>query len=159
MAAINPNQPTDFTINEWKGFINQQRDLKLNNLNLVDSQIVSLAEVLKENTTVQRIDLSNNNITVIGAKAIADMLRVNKRIASHPLLATGAINIGSNPIGKEGLLEIMKALVDSGKAGYCLDLDDQIGITEEDCLALASDPAVLALGERTKAIRSALYPW
>lgn len=73
-----------------------QIDLSYKDISPEDA--ASIAEVLKENTTLTHIDLGYNRIGPGGAKAIADSLKVNRTVTS--LIMWG------NKIGNEGAHDI-----------------------------------------------------
>ena len=66
-----------------------------------DSDAADIADVLKVSTTIEVVDLSNNNIGDKGAVAIANMLRVNTALTT---LASG-LEIREIPLTAESLLE------------------------------------------------------
>lgn len=75
-------------------------DLSNNNINI--EGVKHLANILKENKTLQEINLAGNNIGDKGAKCLADMLAVNKTLQ--------VIELNLNDIGDEGAQSIAASL-------------------------------------------------
>lgn len=67
-----------------------------------DAQIRTLVEKLKNNTIVQRLDLSYNKIGNEGAKALAEMLKTNKTLKE--------LSLSVNQIGDVGATALAEAL-------------------------------------------------
>ena len=63
----------------------------------------NLAQILRYNTTLERLYLSNNNISDGGAVALAQALRHNSNLERLHLT-------GNNAIGKEGTCQLVQAL-------------------------------------------------
>lgn len=136
MSAI-----TEYTTkDQWTSYIDnipgERKSLELSGLNLTDSNIVGLAEALKNNTSVTRLDLTCNKITHIGAKALAAALLENGTIATNPMVDTGVILLYDNQMGKEGVLAVIKALHQSNRALWTTSVADN-GLTEEDMNEMA----------------------
>jgi len=76
------------------------RSLSLRGNNIGDAVVVEMASVMMENMRSQLVTLNlwGNNITDIGASAIATMLRGNTTLRS--------LDLGGNQIGDAGLLEL-----------------------------------------------------
>ncbi|MBY0377591.1 MAG: hypothetical protein K2Q33_03395 [Gammaproteobacteria bacterium] len=71
-----------------------------------DNDLFIVAELLKKDTRVRKLILSDNSITNRGAEAIADLLRYNKTIQS--------LDLSYNNIGDAGMQKVMHALQSSG---------------------------------------------
>lgn len=107
-------------------------DLKLTNQNLTDENIVALAEVLKDDQKIWRLDLSKNKIGDIGAKALAAALKTNSFICTNGLTDIGALDLCDNPIGKEGFKAIMSAIKETGRLMWTVGLGPiDLGLDEE----------------------------
>ena len=70
--------------------------------NIGDEGAIILADILRYNNTVQKINLGHNNIGDEGAIAIAHMLRSNTSIRE--------IDLRGNNIGKEGAIALADML-------------------------------------------------
>ncbi|KAJ1062947.1 hypothetical protein K5549_004976 [Capra hircus] len=105
-AAIHPcGNPTviEDALEKIKNNDPDTTEVNLNNIENITSQTLArFAEALKANTVVKTFSLANTRADDSAAKAIADMLRVNRHITS--------INIESNFITGKGILAIMRAL-------------------------------------------------
>ncbi len=135
------------TKDQWTTYINnlgETVNLELSGLGLTDSNIVGLAEALKNDTRVTRLDLKNNKITSVGAKALAEALLENKKIATNRLWDTGVILLDENQLGKDGVLAIFKVLHQSKRAAWTTSVADN-GLTEGDLVEIAEAPEVQKL--------------
>lgn len=156
---------TNYTVDGWKEYLNDKWILDLSKRDLTDEHIVALAEVLKENTRITSINLSENKFTAIGAKALAQALIANKSIASHPLTCTGAIDVSGNHIGLDGFLALCSAIVKSGRPGYCFSVDETFAVnpdgtpsfSEKEAEELNNNPDLKELARRTEMVRGILY--
>jgi hypothetical protein len=72
---------------------------------------VALADALKVNKSVTKINLEDNEIGAEGAAALTDALKVNKSVTS--------INISCNRIGAEGASESIRAEFGVVVAEHC----------------------------------------
>ncbi len=90
------------------------RDGKANlfDMDLNDTDIEKLCEVLESNTTVRELDLSQNNIGPKGAKALADTLHKKVKNGTEKLVC---LDLRLNHIGSQGTAAIANALFDSQK--------------------------------------------
>jgi len=86
-------------------------------LSLGDDEAVHLTQSLAGNTTLRALDLSNNQIGEIGAKAVADFVK-NSSLKK--------LNFASNRLGNEGALALARSLKGSSLQELCLG-DNQIG--------------------------------
>ena len=72
------------------------------NHGIVDDGAIKLANALKNNNVVERIDLRGNNIGDEGALAFAEALKVNRKLRS--------LNLQDNDIGDEGAKAIIHVM-------------------------------------------------
>ncbi|ORC87639.1 putative leucine-rich repeat protein (LRRP) [Trypanosoma theileri] len=80
------------------------REITLGNNNATDASTEALAEMLRENTTLEYLDLRLNTITAVGARNLAhDGLAYNTFLLS--------LCLSGNPIGSVGGDEIAKGLI------------------------------------------------
>jgi hypothetical protein len=141
----------------WREYVQGKTNLDLGSMNLGDESIIALAEILKEDTTIRSIDLSNNKITVVGANALADALRVNDYIATNPFGDTNALNFSGNDFGKEGIFAIIKAFDETNRFVHCLVLEDE-NITDEDVEELIRTPEMIRIRTRSDEFQKQLHP-
>jgi hypothetical protein len=76
--------------------------LNLSNNEMGDIGTIELANGLNSNTTLLEINLSNNNIGDKGLNVLATVLKVNKSIID--------LNLSNNNIGDKGVFELMEVL-------------------------------------------------
>jgi hypothetical protein len=77
-------------------------NLKWNTIGKDPSGVIALCDVLKSNLTIGHVDLRNNRINNVGAKAIAELLRTNATI-TH-------IDLSWNDLGVDGGLALLEGL-------------------------------------------------
>lgn len=93
---------------------------------------MALAEVLKDDQKIWRLDLSKNKIGDIGAKALANALKTNHFICTNGLSDTGNLDLCDNPIGKEGFKAIMSVIKKTGRPMWTVSLGPiDLGLDEE----------------------------
>ena len=85
-----------------KEYFNGLNTLNLAGCNIDDKQIKQIVHIIKKNKTIQKLDLSFNSITEIGAKSIAYLLKNNPVITD--------INLELNYIKDNGVKAITQAL-------------------------------------------------
>ena len=83
------------------------RKLDLSNNNISNAGAVALAQALHHNSTLRKLDLSNNNISDGGAVALAQALHHNTTLES---LGLSTNNTSNNAIGREGTHQLVQAL-------------------------------------------------
>ena len=76
--------------------------LDLHNTSISSSSVITLAEGLQSNRTLERLDLSKNKIECPGAAALAQVLKTNKTL-TH-------LQLRENRIGDSGAKEFVEAL-------------------------------------------------
>ena len=76
--------------------------LNLQNTSISSSCVITLAEALQSNRTLQRLDLSENEIGYLGAAALAQALKKNQTL-TH-------LQLSGNKIGDSGAKEFVEAL-------------------------------------------------
>ncbi|ORZ28521.1 hypothetical protein BCR41DRAFT_345458 [Lobosporangium transversale] len=69
---------------------------------IFDKEVLTLSEALKTNTTLAILDLSDNSVGDKGALALSEALKINSSLTS--------LRLGSNSIGDEGALALSVAL-------------------------------------------------
>ncbi|KJE93980.1 small GTP-binding protein, variant 1 [Capsaspora owczarzaki ATCC 30864] len=99
-----------------------------------DAEAQAISEALKVNTTLTQLDLSDNQIHDAGAQAIAEALKVNTTLT--------LLDLSHNPVGDAGALSISEALRQN-KTLQILDLAyNQIGYVEETVLRHSIHPTL-----------------
>ncbi|KJE95232.1 hypothetical protein CAOG_009893 [Capsaspora owczarzaki ATCC 30864] len=94
-----------------------------------DAEALAIAEALKVNTTVTRVELWQNQIGVAGASAIAETLKVNKAVTS--------IAVWDNQIGDAGASAIAETLKVNKTVTWITVWDNQIGDAGASAIAEA----------------------
>ena len=79
------------------------RKLNLSDCGFGDSCLLVLSKILKRNTNFSQVDLSKNDFSNEGLRALADSLRDFNSTIVH-------LNIGGNHIGPEGTMYLFQAL-------------------------------------------------
>ncbi len=149
---------------------------------LTDKSLIPLLTAIKQNSHIQIVDLSSNQIGDTGAIAIAETITLRKRITWHVtcnnIRASGAealvralanarhnysIDLSENGLGNEGALKVALALKDIRGNIRHLYLRYN-GIDDEGDRLLAKNlPQAVEVTYRTEAIRLSEYairhPW
>lgn len=127
-------QPCDLRdVNSWNAYLSgvfanisakEQKELDLSSKNLRDENVIPLAEALKTySSPIQRINLQDNEISDLGAKALASALILNNYLIQG-IFRT--LNLQANKIGKEGLQALLTAFLLTHR------FDDQMNTLEVD---------------------------
>lgn len=105
--------------------------LNLSSQNLTDNNIIALAEVLKDDNKIWRLDLSDNQIGDIGAKALANALKTNEFICTNIMTDSGNLNLFNNPIEKAGYKAIINAVKETQRPPSTIGIDQvDLGLVE-----------------------------
>lgn len=131
------------TVDEWVAYIGDWREVRLANADLDDTDAINLAKALESNEKLTELDLSNNKITAIGAKAFAELFRINRSFGSGPDKKV-CLDLRDNPLGKEGVLAIAEAVYETDRSGDCIGLDND-GLTEGEEDEFLRTPAMMGL--------------
>lgn len=91
----------------------EQTSVNLSNCNINDEGVDAIVQLLKTNTALVELDLSDNHITDIGAKKIAEVLSEPKRIAGiiSGNVKFARLNLAKNQIGLEGRIYLLEMLI------------------------------------------------
>ena len=117
--------------------------LELSNNNISDAGAVALAQVLHHNSTLERLYLSNNNISDAGAVALAQALHHNSTLER--------LYLSNNNISDAGAVALAQALHHNSTLEW-LDLSGNDAIGKEDTHQL-----VQALTVNTSITKATLY--
>jgi Ran GTPase-activating protein (RanGAP) involved in mRNA processing and transport len=82
--------------------LHEIQSVELKNANIDAEGASALADALKANTSLTKIDIAANRIGNEGVSALADALKLNTSVTN--------INLGWNEIGKEGALALVDGL-------------------------------------------------
>jgi Ran GTPase-activating protein (RanGAP) involved in mRNA processing and transport len=102
-------------------------DINFGNCDIDDADVLDLSIGLTSNNSLTRLDLYMNNITQIGAKYLAEALKVNTCLKS--------LNLFENNIFTAGAIMLAEALLTNNTLD-CLDLGGN-RISDEACLTLS----------------------
>ena len=90
-------------VNEIKEALQTNTQLiSLTLCDVIDHGVISIAEAIEVNTTLQNLDISSNNISDAGAAAISDSLKRNSSLVK--------LNMSRNKITSEGAKKMVEAL-------------------------------------------------
>ena len=89
-------------LNTMKAIKNQTRGIFLNYASISDHGTEVIAECLKSNDIVTKLDLDSNKITCYGAIFIAKAMKINMSMVF--------LRLSSNKIGDKGVRELAEAL-------------------------------------------------
>jgi Ran GTPase-activating protein (RanGAP) involved in mRNA processing and transport len=154
---------------QWKEYIEKQATFKilkvpgkvsldLGDQNLTDQNIVALAEVLKTDYSVWKLDLSQNTIGDMGAKALANALKTNRFIGTNGLTDTGVVDLTENCIGKEGYIELVKAISESKRPSWAFSMDvPEFDEVKDKAEIEELKPLLQKLNEERDLVRMSLY--
>ena len=101
------------------GELKEDDELEWDSEEYTDVDAIIIAELLKKNTTVSRLDLARNQIGDAGAYALAEVLKVNSTLEY--------LNLESNPFGEVGGAAFVSTLGGNSTLQY-LNLKE-IGLT------------------------------
>ena len=127
------------SVKSWEDYIehasqkslNRQVKLSLKNQGLTDEHICPLAEVLKYDRRVTKLNLSDNQIGDVGIFALAKMLEINTFIALNPK-EQYRIKLDRNKYTKKGMMTILNALLYSKRHLYSLSMHSPHFTIEEN---------------------------
>lgn len=118
-------------------------------ISMGDWHTVILAAALETNSTLQRVDIHENNIGDVGTCALARVLEKNTTLKALDMHSNAACAAGLNAIGD--MLKVNRTL-------ELLNISNQFGIDgEQDGLAQLNDDTVWALGEGLENNHGLLY--
>ena len=103
---------------DWTYYIENKEELVLSDLNLNTEAIVSLAKALKNNGTVQCIDLTGSKIEEDGASSLAEALRMSPSIAK----GKGVLYLSANNISNVGINTLFKVVEETNRSPECIRL-------------------------------------
>ncbi|CAH2229593.1 jg17850 [Pararge aegeria aegeria] len=117
------------------------RELRLGDNSLAASDASQIASLLRYNTRLQLLDLSNNQIQDTGVGAIADALE--KQLADSPPSPHQCPHLRDNKLGAAGLQAILNALKENTTLTQ-IDLDDPVETTTSVGVQSCTETATVA---------------
>lgn len=146
------------TEEEWSRYIGDKVSLNLSEMELGDEDMIAFAKALEKAKNLQRVDLSGNKISAVGAQALADALLTNRLIASNPISGTEALNLTNNPLGIKGFEAIIDAFYKTDRYLHCVRLNGTLtGENEAEIGVLAKNNIIIAMYNRMDIARRLIY--